>query len=249
MLTICYIIATIDIFRVCWYYVFDHFVVGPFIGSLIATVSILHCHLSRWLSILCCCYCFFFISFRISFLISCLSCCRWLFPAIWFSALNFGYSKRFSSVACYFPHKYTKKKKWNRVRGNDSENKTRNLKENWIKILFENANVTKHEQDGMRKLFYKFISFTLISHMFDTISVFCLSATLIMIWYPDTKSLFKLHMTVYWIGDFQQSYTVANATWCVAFDLFFFPFTDIGNENSGRIAETFAARTKWTRDK
>lgn len=38
ILTICYIVGTIDIFRICWYYLFDHFVLGPFIGSLIGTV-------------------------------------------------------------------------------------------------------------------------------------------------------------------------------------------------------------------
>ncbi|XP_055312113.1 uncharacterized protein LOC129574313 [Sitodiplosis mosellana] len=38
ILTICYIVASIDIFRVCWYYLFDRFDLGPFIGSLIATI-------------------------------------------------------------------------------------------------------------------------------------------------------------------------------------------------------------------
>lgn len=39
ILTICYIVATIDIFRLCWY-IFNHFQLGPFIGCLIATVCI-----------------------------------------------------------------------------------------------------------------------------------------------------------------------------------------------------------------
>lgn len=38
ILTIVYIVATIDIFKACWYYLFDHFVLGPFIGTLIATI-------------------------------------------------------------------------------------------------------------------------------------------------------------------------------------------------------------------
>lgn len=40
ILTICYIVGTIDIFRVCWYFLFDNFQLGHFIGSLIATVRI-----------------------------------------------------------------------------------------------------------------------------------------------------------------------------------------------------------------
>lgn len=38
ILTICYIVGTIDIFRVCWYFLFDNFQLGHFIGSLIATI-------------------------------------------------------------------------------------------------------------------------------------------------------------------------------------------------------------------
>lgn len=38
ILTICYIVGTIDIFRVCWYYLFDNFQLGHFIGTLIATI-------------------------------------------------------------------------------------------------------------------------------------------------------------------------------------------------------------------
>lgn len=40
ILTICYIVGTIDIFRLCWYFLFDNFQLGHFIGSLIATVRI-----------------------------------------------------------------------------------------------------------------------------------------------------------------------------------------------------------------
>jgi len=38
ILTIVYIVATIDVFKLCWHLLFDRFILGPFIGSLIATI-------------------------------------------------------------------------------------------------------------------------------------------------------------------------------------------------------------------
>jgi len=38
ILTIFYVVGSIDIIRACWYWLFDNFRVGPFIGSLIASI-------------------------------------------------------------------------------------------------------------------------------------------------------------------------------------------------------------------
>lgn len=38
ILTIFYVVGSIDIIRACWYWLFDNFRLGPFIGSLIASV-------------------------------------------------------------------------------------------------------------------------------------------------------------------------------------------------------------------
>lgn len=40
ILTIVYVAGTVDVFKFCWYYLFDNFQLGHFIGSLIATVNI-----------------------------------------------------------------------------------------------------------------------------------------------------------------------------------------------------------------
>lgn len=39
ILTIFYVVGSIDIIRACWFWLFDNFRLGPFIGSLIASVS------------------------------------------------------------------------------------------------------------------------------------------------------------------------------------------------------------------
>jgi len=38
ILCICYVVGSINIFRACWYWLFDNFQAGPFIGSLVATI-------------------------------------------------------------------------------------------------------------------------------------------------------------------------------------------------------------------
>lgn len=38
ILTIFYVVGSIDIIRTCWYWLFDNFRLGPFIGSLIASI-------------------------------------------------------------------------------------------------------------------------------------------------------------------------------------------------------------------
>lgn len=38
ILTIFYVVGSIEIIRVCWYFLFNNFRLGPFIGSLIASI-------------------------------------------------------------------------------------------------------------------------------------------------------------------------------------------------------------------
>jgi len=38
ILTIFYVVGSIDIIRACWYWLFDNFRLGPFLGSLIASI-------------------------------------------------------------------------------------------------------------------------------------------------------------------------------------------------------------------
>ncbi|KAG4076481.1 hypothetical protein HA402_014445 [Bradysia odoriphaga] len=38
ILTIFYVVGSIDIIRACWYYLFNNFILGPFIGTLIASI-------------------------------------------------------------------------------------------------------------------------------------------------------------------------------------------------------------------
>lgn len=45
ILTIMYIVATVYAFKTCWHFLFDNFQMGYFIGTLIATVRIIHIHL------------------------------------------------------------------------------------------------------------------------------------------------------------------------------------------------------------
>lgn len=42
ILTIFYVVGSVDIIRACWYWLFNNFRLGPFIGSLIASVSVNH---------------------------------------------------------------------------------------------------------------------------------------------------------------------------------------------------------------